>query len=98
VTVSTCAKAVEILGAASSKYAEHSLAAQLLAAKLNKKVAGNQACTAANSAIQQADDLLAQIKWSGAVNTQIVGDKHFLRSQFVSTTAQLDKFNNEKLC
>jgi hypothetical protein len=98
VTVSTCVKAVEILGAASSKYAEHGLAAQLLAAKLNKKVAGNQACTAANSAIQQADDLLAQIKWSGAVNTQIISDKHALRSQFVSTTAQLDKFNNEKLC
>ena len=98
VSVGTCAKGVEILTNSSSKYAEHSLAAQLLAALLNKAAAGGQACPAANAAIGSAQSLLQQIMWSGAASTTIVGSNHALRSQFDSTQATLDKFNNEKLC
>ena len=97
-TVTTCAKAVEILTTSSSKYAEHALAAQLLAALLNKAVAGGQACTAANQAIMQAQSLLQQIAWNGGKFTTKVGDKHSLRSAFLSTASHLDKYNNQLLC
>jgi hypothetical protein len=96
--VTTCAKAVEILSNSSGKYAEHALAAQLLAALLNKAVAGGAACTAANQAIQQAQLLLVQINWNGGVNTKIVGSNHPRRAEFNLYASQLDKFNNGLLC
>jgi len=98
VTVGTCGKGVEVLSTSSSKYAEHSLAAQLLAALLNKAAAGGQACPAANTAIGTAQSLLQQIKWTGLANTSVVGSNHPLRSQFDAIQSTLDRFNNEKLC
>jgi hypothetical protein len=98
VTVATCQKGVEILSNSSSKFSEHNLAAQLLAALLNKAAAGGQACPAANTAIGTARSLLQQIKWDGSATSTLVGSNHPLRSQFDSTAATLDKFNNEKLC
>jgi hypothetical protein len=98
VSVTTCRKAVEILSEASMKYAEHGLAAQLLAAKLNKAAAGGIVCPAAATAIGQGDALLIQIGWNGGVGTKIVASDHALRSQFTTTAAALDQFNNGLLC
>jgi hypothetical protein len=98
VPVTTCAKAVEILSNSSGKYAEHALAAQLLGALLNRKVAGGIACTAANQAIATGQSLLQQINWDGSATSKVVASNHALRSQFDGTAATLDKFNNEKLC
>jgi len=95
--VDTCARGVAVLNNASSKYAENGLAAQLLGAKLNVKVAGGTACIGALSAISSADSLLKTINYAGPPSA-IIGNNSQYRSQAVSLTSTLDKFNNEKLC
>jgi hypothetical protein len=91
-----CKKAVAILSNASTKYAEHGLAAQLLASMLNVK--NGTSCLAADTAIATGRSLLQGIKWSGAQTTQIVGEKHAQRAAFTAAAGTLDKFNNERLC
>ena len=91
-TVTTCTKAVAILSNPSMKYAEHGLAAQLLAAKLNVAAEAGT-CTASTEAIAAADTLLTGIGWNGNQNTKIVDNKHPQRGAFVLRHGQLDAYN-----
>jgi hypothetical protein len=94
--VDTAAKGVAVLSAASGKYAENQLAAQLLAAKLNV-AAGASTCASVTNAIAHADSLLVQIGYSGPPSSK-VGPGSPLRSDFLSTAALLDNYNNGLVC
>lgn len=95
-TVDTAAKGVAVLSNPSSKYAENQLAAQLLAAELNK-AAGASICTSVTNAITTANSLLTQVGYAGPPS-YIVGSKHPLRAQFVSTASLLNDYNNGLVC
>jgi hypothetical protein len=94
--VDTCAKGLAVLKAASGKYAENQLAAQLLGAKLNI-AAGASTCPTVNNAIAHADALLVQIGYVGPPSA-IVGSTHPLRTDFVNTATVLDNYNNGLIC
>jgi len=94
--VDTATKGVEVLAAASGKYAENQLAAQLLAAKLNV-AAGASTCTSVNNAIANGDSLLVQIGYTGPPSRR-VGSNHALRTQVLTTAAYLDSYNNGLVC
>jgi len=96
VTVTTCAQVVDILSNASAKYAEHQLAAQLLAAMLN--VAAGAGCGNINTVISHAQSLLQTIHWNGSSSTKIVDANSPYRADFLSTAATLDQFNNGLYC
>jgi hypothetical protein len=95
-TVTTCAQAIDILGTPAGKYAEHQLAAQLLAAMAN--VAAGAGCGSINTTIAHAQALLASISWNGSSSTKIVDSKYPTRADFLSTASILDTFNNGLLC
>jgi hypothetical protein len=95
-TVDTCAKALAVLKAASGKYAENQLAAQLLAAKLNV-AAGASTCSAVLSAIHTGDSILSQIGYAGPPSSKL-GSASSLRTSALSTAATLDRYNNGLLC
>lgn len=96
VTVNTVQKAVTILSDASTKFAEHGLAAQLLAAELNVLALAAPTCTTISGVINQADTLLAGINWTDAnyATSKIVAAKHPQRTQFVTVHNTLDAYNN----
>jgi hypothetical protein len=95
-TVDTCAKGLAVLQAASGKYAENQLAAQLLAAKLNVK-AGASSCQTVSNAISHGDALLTQINYVGPPS-QLVGSGNSLRSDVLATASTLDRYNNGLIC
>jgi hypothetical protein len=93
--VDTCAKGVAVLGAASGKYAENQLAAQLLAARLN--VAAGAAHSATTDAkITAAIALLTQIRYAGPPSA-ILGTASTLRTNALTLAAYLDNYNNSNL-
>lgn len=98
--VDTAAKGVAVLSSPSSKYAENQLAAQLLAAELNR-AAGASICTSVTNAITQANAMLAEIGYAGPGST-IVGsnwhDSTYTRSDFVNTASLLNNYNNGLVC
>ena len=95
-TVDTCAKGVAVLSAASGKYAENQLAAQLLAAKLNVS-AGASSCATVTNAITHGDALLTQIGYAGPPSYK-VGSTSSLRSDVLATASTLDRYNNGLIC
>ena len=97
ITVTTCTKAVEVLSTSSATAAEHALAAQLLAALLNR-TAGSGACAAAQDEIAVGRSLLAAISWNGSPTSKVVTSKHRLRSQFLTTAQKLAAYNTGGLC
>ena len=105
VLVTNAQTAVNILGNASTKYAEHGLAAQLLAAKLNVGATAFPSCTTIGAWITQGDTLLAMLKnppqlpknvWSNATyqTTAAVSSSSSLRAQFITAHDVLTAFNN----
>lgn len=78
-------------------YAEHGLAAQLMAAKLNV-AAGARSCTAAADPIAGGDALLGAIRWNGAAGSRVVGRSHAMRTDFVQVAGNLDRYNNGLVC
>jgi hypothetical protein len=94
--VNTCAKGLAVLQAASGKYAENQLAAQLLAAKLNV-AAGASTCQSVNDAIAHADALLVQINYTGPPSAK-VGSTSPLRADVLATASTLDRYNNGLIC
>lgn len=95
-SVDTCPKAVNVLSAASGKYAENALAAQLLAAKLNV-AAGASTCATVANAITHADALLTGIGYAGPPSSK-VGSNHPQRADFLATMTTLDDYNNGLIC
>jgi hypothetical protein len=100
VHVDTVQKAVNILSDASTKYAEHGLAAQLLAAKLNVLAGAAPSCTSINSVIATADAMLISVGWTDAnyQTSKIVGANYdngtYTRAQIVAVHNTLDAYNN----
>ena len=100
VHVDTVQKAVNILSNASTKYAEHGLAAQLLAAKLNVLAGAAPSCTSINNVISTADAMLVSVGWSDAnyQTSTIVGAGYnngtYTRAQIVAVHGTLDAYNN----
>jgi hypothetical protein len=94
--VNTCAKGLAVLQAASGKYAENQLAAQLLAAKLNV-AAGASTCQSVSNAIAHADALLVQIGYTGPPSAK-VGSGSSLRADVLATASTLDRYNNGLIC
>jgi hypothetical protein len=88
----TLSKAVAILSNASTKYAEHGLAAQLLAAELNVAAGASPSCTNITSWIAHGEALLSGIPWT--LTSTIVGNNHPQRADFVTTHGVLDAYNN----
>jgi hypothetical protein len=97
VAVTSCVQAADILTNASAKFAEHQLAVQLLAAKLNL-AAGASACDSVRAAIATGDSLLAQIRWNGSASSAIVDNKSPLRALVLATASTLDEYNNGRAC
>jgi hypothetical protein len=95
-TVSTAQQGVAVLSNPSAKYAENQLAAQLLAAELNK-AAGASICASVNTAITTGNSLLTQIHYDGPPN-YVVGPSHPLRGQFLTTAKLLNDYNNGLVC
>jgi len=96
-----CLKAVRILnksridnGAKMASDPAFNLAAQLLAAKLNI-VAGAGTCSAANTAISQAQALLDAINFNGVTHLTMTSTQ---KTQANALASQLDKYNNNTLC
>jgi len=105
VTVTSVQTAVNVLGNASTKYAEHGLAAQLLAAKLNVGATAFPSCTTIGAWITQGDSLLSMLKnppfaaknvWSNATyqTTAAVPSNNSLRGLFTAAHDTLNAFNN----
>ena len=92
-TVTDCAVGVSIVSTPSSKYAEHQLGAQLLAAVLNVH-AGAAHSPTTDAKIAHAQALLGSVNWMGSPTTQLVGNKSSQRSDFLQTAAYLDGYNN----
>lgn len=95
-TVDTCAKGLAVLQAASGKYAENQLAAQLLAAELNV-AAGASTCQSVTDAIQQANALLVTIGYNGPPSAKIGSNSQY-RQQALSLANLLDRYNNGLIC
>lgn len=95
--VNTCAKGLAVLKAASGKYAENQLAAQLLAAKLNVAAGASTCGGAINTTISHADALLVSINYTGPPSSK-VGSNHPQRADFLATADTLDRYNNGLLC
>ena len=91
--VITCAAGVSIVSSPSSKWAEHQLGAQLLAAVLNVH-AGAAHSSTTDDKIAHAQALLGSVNWMGSPTTQLVGNKSPQRSDFLQTAAYLDGYNN----
>lgn len=81
-------KAKAILYAANSKNAHEMLAAQLLAAKLNK--ASNVPSACVDSAIDDADNLLTDANYNGPGTTSPPSNKNAVNA----VKDRLDDFNN----
>jgi len=101
-TVTNCGGpggAVDILSHPSSKYAEHQLAAQLLAAKLNLKAQASS-CASVNTAIAHADYLISTYaaSWQGSSASTIIGNNSPYRADFLNTASILDRYNNGLIC
>jgi hypothetical protein len=94
--VNTCAKGVAVLKAASAKYAENQLAAQLLAAKLNV-AAGASTCASVTTAISQASALLTSIGYAGPPSA-ILGTASANRTSALNLARTLDRYNNGLIC
>lgn len=94
--VDTCAKGVAVLKAASAKYAENQLAAQLLAAKLNI-AAGASTCSSVNTAIAHADSILVSIGYTGPPSAKL-GAASATRTDALNTARTLDRYNNGLIC
>jgi hypothetical protein len=94
--VDTCAKGVAVLQAASGKYAENQLAAQLLAAELNV-AAGASSCATVTTAITQANALLVTIGYTGPPSAKIGSNSQY-RSQALALASTLDRYNNGLVC
>jgi hypothetical protein len=94
--VDTCAKGVAVLQAASGKYAENQLAAQLLAAELNV-AAGASSCATVTTAITQANALLVTIGYTGPPSAKIGSNSQY-RSQALALASTLDRYNNGLIC
>lgn len=94
--VDSCGEAVAVLNAASGKYAENQLAAQLLAAKLNV-AAGASTCSSVTTAITQADALLVAVGYNGPPSS-LVGQKSPHRATALSLAGTLDNYNNGLVC
>lgn len=92
--VDDCQKAVAVLSNQSGKFAENTLAAQLLAAKLNVAAGAGSACITETIAL--ADQLLIGIGYNGGSTKKngMVNEKHAQRAIFLSTAAALDNYNN----
>ena len=95
-TVDTAAKGVAVLQAASAKYAENQLAAQLLAAKLNV-AAGASTCATVSTAIAQANALLVTIGYTGPPSYKI-GSTSPYRATALALASTLDRYNNGLIC
>jgi hypothetical protein len=102
--VTTCAQGVKILnkqdlsGNNKSSDAAYSLAAQLLAAKLNL-AAGAETCSSVQTAVMDAQTLLDNLNFNGTgsylpSNTNKVA----LRNTALNLASTLDKYNNGDLC
>jgi hypothetical protein len=91
--VTNCTLGVSILSTSSSKYAEHQLGAQLLAALLNVKAGAAESGTTATT-IAHAQALLGSINWNGSPTTTIIGNKDSRRNDFLTTASYLDGYNN----
>lgn len=96
-----CLKAIRILnksridtGAKQAKDPAFNLAAQLLAAKLNI-VAGAATCSAANTAIADAQALLDAINFNGITHTTMTSAQ---KTQANNLAHTLDLYNNNLLC
>lgn len=99
--VDTCTEAVRILdkstvttGKKMSSDPAFSLAAQLLAAKLNVQ-AGAGVCPAAVAAINDAQALLDAVDFDGNTHKKLTAAQ---ASQANSLASTLDRYNNNKLC
>ena len=95
--MTNCTIGVAVLGAASGKYAEGQLAAQLLAAKLNVAAhAGHSTTTDAK--IAHAMALLQSISYKGSASA-VVGSTYnaTIRADFLATATYLDNYNNGKV-
>jgi hypothetical protein len=90
--VPNCTVGVAVLGAASGKYAENQLAAQLLAARLNVKAGAAHSATT-DAKIAAAMALLQQISYGGPPSAKI-GSTSTLRAQALALATYLDKYNN----
>jgi hypothetical protein len=93
--VTNCTKGVAVLGAASGKYAENQLAAQLLAAILNKQ-AGAKMSDTTKAKVGEAVTLLTKLKYKGPPSS-IVGSTHAKRAAVLALATYLDDYNNNKV-
>lgn len=93
-TVSSCAQGVSVLSATSAQYAEHQLAAQLLAARLNV-AAGASHSSSTDAVIIHAMALLGSINWEGSPTSRIIGPNDPRRADFLNTAAYLNNYNND---
>jgi len=101
--VTSCQQAVKVLskqdqsGNSKSSDAAYNLAAQLLAAKLNFG-AGAKKCTAAQTAVSQAQALLDRINFTGSGNYLPSTSTSPDRATALNLADQLDRYNNDQLC
>ena len=103
--VATCLQAVNVLskqdqaGKSKSADAAYELAAQFLAARLNL-AAGAETCTAVQTAVISAQNLLDQINFTGSGDYLTSKQKNLAtqRTLALSLATTLDRYNNGILC